>query len=212
MSEAAGPADPRTKRRRAAQRRRHRDQAPPANAAVPMPLPARAVRQDMPALQAPDRLESQVTVVAERIARTHNAFLAAFRDGGRLVFSEQACAVEPAGPPEADWQVDPERLPFPIADRPVTIEEVEAWLARHRELQAEVVEARQRAQEEARARNSIRVGERQRNYGMAAGAVNCSSCGAFKSAPSARCTQCGDEPVTHNGDPREFDRAHGRAA
>lgn len=33
-------------------------------------------------------------------------------------------------------------------------------------------------------------------------------CGSFKSRPSALCPKCGDDPVTHNGDRRAFDRAY----
>lgn len=33
-------------------------------------------------------------------------------------------------------------------------------------------------------------------------------CGCFKSRPSAVCSQCGDDPVTHNGSALEYDEAH----
>lgn len=35
------------------------------------------------------------------------------------------------------------------------------------------------------------------------------SCGSFVSRPSAVCKVCGNDPVPHNGDRYEFDRAHG---
>lgn len=39
----------------------------------------------------------------------------------------------------------------------------------------------------------------------------CLSCGRFKSKPADRCDFCGDEPVSHNGDEHEFNRAYGYA-
>ena len=38
---------------------------------------------------------------------------------------------------------------------------------------------------------------------------NCFSCGRFKPRPSSVCRSCGDDPVSFNGDRREFDRAYG---
>jgi hypothetical protein len=38
--------------------------------------------------------------------------------------------------------------------------------------------------------------------------AHCFQCGDFKSRPSSVCTRCGDDPVSHNGDRREFDRAY----
>lgn len=39
--------------------------------------------------------------------------------------------------------------------------------------------------------------------------ASCFVCGRFKSRPSSICGHCGDDPVSFNGDPYEFDRAHG---
>ena len=50
------------------------------------------------------------------------------------------------------------------------------------------------------------------NRGLASGSFPCQSCGKFKSDPAAVCGQCGDDPVTFNGDRREFNRAYGYAA
>lgn len=153
---------------------------------------------------------AEPSVVAERIARAHNGLRRAMTQGGVLVFSPGGHTVEPFETTPAG--LDIERLPFPAFDREVTIEEVDLWLAQHREWQAEAYEEAQRLREEAKARHSIRVGEAQRDYGHTSGAANCKICGCFKSTPSSVCGQCGDDPVTHHGDRREYDRAHGRAA
>lgn len=63
--------------------------------------------------------------------------------------------------------------------------------------------------EEQWARRVMREGERDRDYGMTRGAAHCDSCGRFKSRPSSVCSYCGNDPVSHHGDAREFDRAHG---
>ncbi len=67
--------------------------------------------------------------------------------------------------------------------------------------------------EEAWARRLIREGVAATNYGHESGAHQCLSrtCSAWKSSPAAACPACGDEPVTHNGDPVELNRAHGYA-
>jgi hypothetical protein len=39
--------------------------------------------------------------------------------------------------------------------------------------------------------------------------AQCRSCKKFKSRPSSVCGQCGDDPVTYNGDRRQYDLAHG---
>ena len=70
---------------------------------------------------------------------------------------------------------------------------------------------RQRQLEEQLARREMREGERARTRGMRNGSFQCFSCGLRKPLPSSRCDQCGDDPVSHNGDPREFDRAWGYA-
>lgn len=62
------------------------------------------------------------------------------------------------------------------------------------------------------AARTIREGEANATYGFARGAVNCTSCGCFKSEPAAVCSYCGDDPVSYNGSRVEFNRAYGRAA
>lgn len=59
---------------------------------------------------------------------------------------------------------------------------------------------------------AVRDATRELNYGHESGSCNCFSCGTFKSEPAAVCTVCGDDPVSHNGDRHEFNRAHGYAA
>lgn len=51
------------------------------------------------------------------------------------------------------------------------------------------------------------------NYGVSSGSWPCFNrrCRKFKPRPSSVCGQCGDDPVTYNGDRMEFDRAHGYA-
>lgn len=39
--------------------------------------------------------------------------------------------------------------------------------------------------------------------------AKCLVCGRFKSRPSSVCDYCGDDPVTYNGDPRQYDLAMG---
>jgi uncharacterized OB-fold protein len=46
----------------------------------------------------------------------------------------------------------------------------------------------------------VRKLNRRRTY------ANCKSCGSFKSRPSSECPRCGDDPVTHNGNRRAYDR------
>ena len=58
-------------------------------------------------------------------------------------------------------------------------------------------------------RRAMRDDEAARTRGLRTGSFQCLSCRRFKSLPSARCDYCGDDPVTHNGDPRDFDRAYG---
>lgn len=60
-------------------------------------------------------------------------------------------------------------------------------------------------------RGLMREAERTITYGMRTGPANCDICGKFKSRPSSVCGVCGNDPVTHNGDRREYDRAHGYA-
>jgi hypothetical protein len=50
------------------------------------------------------------------------------------------------------------------------------------------------------------------DYGCRRGAFQCPCCKRFKSRPSARCSYCGDEMGTHNGDDHELNRAYGYAA
>lgn len=72
-------------------------------------------------------------------------------------------------------------------------------------------EYREQAREEAWARRQMREADRAVNYGMRTGAANCAVCAKFKPRPSSVCGSCGDDPVSHNGDRREYDRAHGYA-
>lgn len=48
-----------------------------------------------------------------------------------------------------------------------------------------------------------------RNAGAGLRGRLCGSCGRIKSRPSDPCDFCGNDPVTHNGDAREYDRAMG---
>lgn len=145
--------------------------------------------------------------VAARIAAVHNQLRAAILHGGVLSFSAEGRSVRPLIDDD-QWGQPMDRIPFPVADRDVSVAEVEDWLDHHRILQAEAREQQQQ-QQEAAARREIRAGETARHYGMAAGAVNCESCGAFKPRPSATCGQCGDVP--HRGDADAYDIAHGYA-
>ena len=146
--------------------------------------------------------------IAKRIARAHNAIRAAVSEGGTLAFSDQARGVWPLVDGD-EFGLPIDRLPFPIHDRDVDPGEVAAWLADHRDWQYEAYEQRERDRAEAHARSEIRRGEQGRNYGMATGSANCTSCGALKSRPSATCTLCGDIP---SADADAYDRAHGYAA
>ena len=66
----------------------------------------------------------------------------------------------------------------------------------------------QRQLEERSRRRGCAKASAPRSTGCAP-ADHCFSCGRLKPRASSRCDWCGDEPVTHNGDPREFDRAWG---
>lgn len=151
------------------------------------------------------------SALAKRIARAHNGLRRTVLEHGVLVFSPGGFAVEPM-PAEDAPKLDLERLLMPVQDHYVTVSEVQQLLDEYLAEQATAREARDRAREESRARHSIRVAEAERDYGHKRGAARCFSCNSFKSKPSAICGRCGDDPVTHNGDRREFDRAHGRAA
>lgn len=52
---------------------------------------------------------------------------------------------------------------------------------------------------------------RNANRGFESGSFPCFECGRRKSRPSSTCDHCGDSPVSHNGDPLEFDRSYGYA-
>lgn len=47
-----------------------------------------------------------------------------------------------------------------------------------------------------------------RGLGFTAKDRQCGVCHRFKSAPSAVCDFCGDDPVTHNGSARDYDAAY----
>lgn len=80
------------------------------------------------------------------------------------------------------------------------------------ELAAAKREHEERSQLERHSSGAMSAGEAGARYGMNAGAFNCGSCGTFKSEPAAVCSQCGDDPVSHNGDRHEYNRAHGYGA
>lgn len=63
--------------------------------------------------------------------------------------------------------------------------------------------------EERWARRAMREGEANARYGMRTGAFPCQNCGKFKSRPSSVCGQCGDDPVSFNGNRASYDAAYG---
>ena len=71
--------------------------------------------------------------------------------------------------------------------------------------------SRRLSREEAWARRVMREDEAERARGLTRRSVNCFSCGRWKARPSAVCGSCGDDPVTHNGDRKRFDRGSGHA-
>ncbi len=75
-----------------------------------------------------------------------------------------------------------------------------------------VREHQERALEEQWARAEIVKQVAAANRGRDAGSFQCFSCKRFKSEPAAICGYCGDDPVSHNGDRHDFNRAYGYAS
>jgi hypothetical protein len=113
--------------------------------------------------------------------------------------------------PERPWGLAPDRILVPLYGRPVTPRDAQAALRERDAMVAYAAPIQAQMREGWHVNGRARADAAEQARGFRTGSWPCASCNAFKSRPSAVCTECGDEPYSFNGDPRDFDRAHGYA-
>jgi hypothetical protein len=99
------------------------------------------------------------------------------------------------------------RYILPARDTPISREDAEAFIEKVRADLEQHVEHVETDRQERRVKREHRESE----TGFAHG-CNCFTCGRFKTEPAQICDYCGDDPVQHNGDRHEFNRAYGAIA
>ena len=147
--------------------------------------------------------------IAGKIASAHNAGECRHCrrpvDGG--VFTFGTSGSDPRWYPsveDAERETSGPRFIFPVRPEPVTREDVEEWISQVRGELEQHVEHVELERAERRARREAREAE----HGFITG-IPCFSCGKPKREPAEVCFTCGDDPVQHNGDRHEFNRAYG---
>lgn len=108
---------------------------------------------------------------------------------------------------EAAEAVTPHRFIIDVPASDLSTDDVIAWLEEVRPRIEDLIDAMWRDREAKRAARELkRAGE------AFASNIACFSCGAPKQSPDERCYQCGDEPLPHNADAHDFNRAYGFAS